>query len=756
MWGGNLIAQVPPWLDTTYVVAKVVIGFSLIIFVHELGHFLAAKWVGIRVDRFAIGFGPRLFGWRPGEGFTLGGRPAYSLDELQERGWGETDYCFKLLPLGGYVKMLGQDDIQVNDKTGEVKMTDDPRAFNNKPVGRRMIVVSAGVLFNLLFAILVFMGVFMIGKRTMAPQIGVLEADSPAAQAGLRSGDIIVSADGKPVETFRDVVIALILADNGEVNFEARRDGKLLPEPLHIQANKNKDDPLDATGIGPDLTTELMDTTGTTNLYGLQGGDRITKVGGRPVSRAADVLLAFNDLAVEKGLSRVEVTFERPDPAHPGEKTTHTTTMPVIFRLGSAQMPSADSPAPLEPAHVLGLCPRQCVDAVTPGEPGEKAGLRPEDVIVQWGSVLQPCFPEIKASIEANASKPIPVVVLRDGERVELTVTPRRPFQLTGTPTARAGIAFKPEDRPPVVADVVDNTPAASLKIPRGSTLVSVDGKPVKDWLDVIRTLLAAADRTISVTYRTGDVEVTGSLDVPSSVVNELHLPLMSRIVAINNETEVELADGTIADLPKWVAIRAMLAKYPGQTVKVRYQRSVGELKLEEADFHVRKDLSNVNPWQLCVVFGNPDLPFKAHDLIIQTNNPIRAAWLGIEATGDVLAEVYGVLRTLTRSIGGGRSNTVKHVSGPVGIVSAAVQRARVGYAELLYFLAFLSVNLAVINFLPFPVVDGGLMVFLIIEKIKGKPLSIKTQTIATLVGLATIVLVFLLVTIQDITKIFR
>ena len=138
----------PGWLYNTLMFIKVLIGFSIIIFVHEAGHFLAAKWVGIRVDRFAVGFGTRLFGFRKGEGFTFGNRPEYSADELARKDYGETDYCFKVLPIGGYVKMLGQDDVIINDETGEVSLSDDPRAFTSRPVGHRMIVVSAGVLFN--------------------------------------------------------------------------------------------------------------------------------------------------------------------------------------------------------------------------------------------------------------------------------------------------------------------------------------------------------------------------------------------------------------------------------------------------------------------------------------------------------------------------------------------------------------------------------------------------------------------------------
>ena len=105
-----------------------VLGFSVIIFVHELGHFLAAKWAGVRVERFAIGFG------REVSGFT----------------WGETRYSFNILPLGGYVKMLGQEDF--DDKSNELLFKDDPRSFINKSVSRRMAIVSAGVVMNVLFA----------------------------------------------------------------------------------------------------------------------------------------------------------------------------------------------------------------------------------------------------------------------------------------------------------------------------------------------------------------------------------------------------------------------------------------------------------------------------------------------------------------------------------------------------------------------------------------------------------------------------
>ena len=123
------------------------LGFSVIVFVHELGHFGVAKWSGVKVDKFAIGFGREIFG------FTRG----------------ETRYSFNVLPLGGYVKMLGQEDF--DDKAKELQFKDDPRSFVNKPVGRRMAIVSAGVIMNTLFAGLLFMIVFMIGKEAVATRI---------------------------------------------------------------------------------------------------------------------------------------------------------------------------------------------------------------------------------------------------------------------------------------------------------------------------------------------------------------------------------------------------------------------------------------------------------------------------------------------------------------------------------------------------------------------------------------------------------
>src|SRR5438270_4157685 len=164
------ILALSPTIFHAGMVVLLVAGFGFVIFWHELGHFLAAKWVGIKVEQFAVGFGQALLAWRKGIGFRAGstqkdyrrlaeehlaskepgaGEKAEYTDEqiaraTEELGLGETEYRLNWIPLGGYVKMLGQDDLKPN------AIADDPSAYNRKSVGARMVVVSAGVVMNII------------------------------------------------------------------------------------------------------------------------------------------------------------------------------------------------------------------------------------------------------------------------------------------------------------------------------------------------------------------------------------------------------------------------------------------------------------------------------------------------------------------------------------------------------------------------------------------------------------------------------
>ena len=165
---------------TTILSFVVVIG--ILILIHELGHFLVARWTGVGVERFSMGFGPVLLRWR--------GK--------------ETEYCLSAIPMGGYVKMMGEENPL---EGGGGNLAYDPtKAFSLKPLWARFLIVFAGPGMNFVLAAVIFMIVLAtIGRPVWPAVIGRVAEASPAAAAGLRTGDVVVAAQGRPVEHWEDL-----------------------------------------------------------------------------------------------------------------------------------------------------------------------------------------------------------------------------------------------------------------------------------------------------------------------------------------------------------------------------------------------------------------------------------------------------------------------------------------------------------------------------------------------------------------------
>ncbi|MFH1350922.1 MAG: RIP metalloprotease RseP [Pseudomonadota bacterium] len=156
----------------------VVLG--ILIFFHELGHFLVAKYFGVKVLKFSLGFGYKLLGKKIGD----------------------TEYLISTVPLGGYVKMLGEND----DDTESLPPEEAERSFNNQHVLKRIAIVAAGPIFNLLLALVLFCGLYMIsGDHIMTTEIGQIRPGSPADKAGIKKGDTILSVQDKPVESWSEI-----------------------------------------------------------------------------------------------------------------------------------------------------------------------------------------------------------------------------------------------------------------------------------------------------------------------------------------------------------------------------------------------------------------------------------------------------------------------------------------------------------------------------------------------------------------------
>lgn len=165
-----------------------IVVLGILIFVHEFGHFVVARWLGVGVTKFSFGFGPKIFGVRRGD----------------------TEYLVSAVPLGGYVKLVGESDSE------EVAPEEREKAFSTKPVWVKMAVVFAGPAGNFLFAFLVFWGIFLGGVPVLTPKIGDVQADSPAARAGIKAGDVVVRVDGKEIATWEELAAGIRGAGAGK------------------------------------------------------------------------------------------------------------------------------------------------------------------------------------------------------------------------------------------------------------------------------------------------------------------------------------------------------------------------------------------------------------------------------------------------------------------------------------------------------------------------------------------------------------
>ncbi len=271
-----------------------VVGFLLavgvLVVVHEWGHYWVARRLGVKVLRFSIGFGSALYTWRRGE----------------------TEFVLGAIPLGGYVKML-------DHREGEVDASESHRAFDRQSVGKRSAIVLAGPLANLVFAVLAYTAMFMLGVQALAPIVGSPPMDTPAQRAELKSGDEITAVNGQGVNSFDALRVAVMqaAASDQPIRLEVRADAlntsvsysytvTLPGAPYALFASR--EDPLVQLGLRPwqpaggALLVKKINPGGAAEQAGLRAGDRMTRYQGEKLLNADTLLNAIR--------------------AHPGERMT--------------------------------------------------------------------------------------------------------------------------------------------------------------------------------------------------------------------------------------------------------------------------------------------------------------------------------------------------------------------------------------------------------------------------------------------------
>ena len=645
-----------------------ILGFGAVILVHEFGHFIVAKVSDIKVEAFSIFFPPVLLGiLKTEKGYRIRILPDLFKNEGQGDGEGglcftigkggkagETEYRIGLIPFGGFVKMLGQDDI------GAVKVNDDPRSFANKSAVCRMRVIAAGVIFNIISSVIIFMSVFHVGIKMTPAVVGGVVPGSSAEVAGIRAGDEVIEVNGKSKDLdFMNIAVAAALSDvNEAVKLKVRHADETV-ESFAIVAEKLPGSDLRLFGIMSPFSLTIGEVTDVNALLEktrLQPGDKIRSVNGIDIGSHWQLVDVVENSLSPKATMLVERTDES------GEATLVESHVRLGFRPLEQMSGSED-----KLAHIYSIVPRlKITDAK------QSTGLEKGDIIVAVGDVENPTYKELRDVTTGYEGRELAIKVLRKDVVFEATVVPQR---IKGSQRVIIGIGVALDTVHPVAAKTIsaEGGPEA-LAIPRGALITTINGKKVTSFYNFLRQMERKADKRVRINYKLGDETGRVNLD--------------------------------LAAVTKPVTVKSSFAEY---------------------------------------------IPFEGLEKVYKASGPIDAVLMGYGKTSMFVAQTY---LTLKRLVGGLVSP--KELMGPVGIISLSYQivaeRPRIYYA---YLLGLISACIAVVNFLPLPPLDGGLIVLLLVEKIKGSALSERVQGIIAYTGWALIGAFFLYITWNDIVKFF-
>ncbi|MCK6545570.1 RIP metalloprotease RseP [Myxococcota bacterium] len=390
------------WSFGPAAIAAFIVFIGVLIFVHELGHFLAAKYFDIKVLKFSLGFGPPLVAFKKGE----------------------TQYQIAAVPLGGFVKMVGDNPVD------DVSPEDKARSFNGAPIYQRAIIALAGPAFNLVFPVICFFAYSLLGPIEAAPVVGQVELGTPAERAGLKTGDRVLTVDGERAWSFQRMAKLIESRPGQPLVLEVRRGDEQL-ELTVIPREVPREDVFGAPEkhgqIGVSSTragTRIGVDDPARNTGGLRTGDRILSIDGAPVRYAEEVEARIRAVAGRT----VEVVVARPEELASGDLLIASPETPVKL-----QVPV---PAGAEGIDALGLASADTfVRALVPGGAAERAGLREGDRITAVNGQPIRLFQSFNAALQHSRGEAVVATVRRDGVERTIDLVPDkivRKHEVTG------------------------------------------------------------------------------------------------------------------------------------------------------------------------------------------------------------------------------------------------------------------------------------------------------------------------------------
>jgi len=642
-WPRTKCASSPPTeilsFDSIYRILQVVLGIGLVIFVHEAGHFFAARLCKVRVEVFSLGFGPRLFGWRRGD----------------------TLYQVAAVPVGGYVKMAGE----MPDGSGRKP---DPGDLHAKNVWQRFFIYSGGVIMNVVFALVVFPMVLAAGVPVLEPVIGPPAPGTPAWHARLEAGTLIMAVDGDEVWDFIHIPGEVALANDGPVTFRILPPGATEPVSIDI-----------------------------TPVYNPAGGFR--QIGVRPgLDRDLNLVVAEDGPAAAAGVRS-------------GDQL-----------LGVVGRPSAETPV------------EQYVRALRAGEA-------------------------------------IQVRVQRAGEELQFAVSPV-PYTGDNSDRKLLGISMLAN----LVKDVRPNTWIERLGLGVGERIQSVDGRPVEDSASLLQGLLLGAKGSGGQDPSSGglDLELASydpdapdaaprtrmvhsdsrpTADESVALVSDLYLGYDADATVVRVEPAAAAATAGLRNGDRLLTVGGELVA-DWNSVLEEAKRSVardGEVLVTYERFDVAAGVWQ--PGEAAVSPSVIEVPDFGMGLatargIYRTSSVGQAISEGVTASWRFLTDTWLTLKKMVT----GEVST-ENMGGIITISAVSYDQAGQGWAKLFFFLCMLSINLAFLNVLPIPVLDGGHLFFCLVEAVKGSPVSERTLGYSQVVGLVLILTLMVYVTYQDVMR---